>query len=86
MCVCGGGGLFQLNASNAWYGSVKLQLTNNEKIGNGHLFLCYCRYFYKKYKYVSGVVLGFSKHADFVRITDFDWLSLQQRCLIFYKP
>ena len=30
--------------------------------------------------------MAFSNHAYFVRRTDFDWLSLQQRCIFFYKP
>ena len=80
--------LFQLYEKSGCYGSITLPLTYNGKIRICHLLPCYCRYFYITFsKMFPEYTWPFPiMHILFESLADFDLLSLQERCLIFYKP
>ena len=58
--------------------ATKFTYTYNEKSGNWHLFLCYCRYFEKSFIEMF-LELSFTSHMNFVKNADFDWLPCQHK-------
>ena len=67
--------LFQLCEKSGCYASVKLPLTYKWKIGNCHLLLCYCLYFFK--------VLRVNHHGK--QMNHFNFVKKQRRGLNRYN-
>ena len=53
-------------------------------MGKWHLFLCYCRYFDKRFTEMF-LDKSSASRMNFVQIADYDWLPWQQKGYIFEK-
>ena len=63
--------------------NLKFREAYNEKNGNWHLFLCYCRYFDKSFTEIF-LELSCTNHMNFLQIADFDWWPWQPKDYFFY--